>query len=239
MQGDNTGDNISKYNSIFCEMTAVYWAWKNLNADYIGLCHYRRVFSSSCTSIQDVKGKYKTVLKGLLFSGNYVNQIAHKDNEQFINDALVFGQQLKNKIDKEGYDLIVPSPYIFFHTNVQNLFDILHRDNVSMIKEIVRSNYPQMYPFLQKTLCGKRLYAANMFIMKKSVFDEYCNFVFSVLFSHISQVIDKKWCVDPYSEGCFARVSGYMAEILTSTFIEQKKEEGLAITENKTAFLNL
>lgn len=28
MQGDNEGDNISEKNSTYCEMTAVYWAWK-------------------------------------------------------------------------------------------------------------------------------------------------------------------------------------------------------------------
>lgn len=43
-QKDNTGDNISKLNPVYCELTGFYWAWKNLDADYIGLAHYRRHF---------------------------------------------------------------------------------------------------------------------------------------------------------------------------------------------------
>jgi hypothetical protein len=45
---DHDGDEISQKNPNYCELTALYWLYKNVhNIQNIGLCHYRRYFSIS------------------------------------------------------------------------------------------------------------------------------------------------------------------------------------------------
>ena len=55
---DNAGDNISAKNKNYCELTGLYWAWKNIDAEYIGLAHYRRHFS-----VNPRKDKWTSILK--------------------------------------------------------------------------------------------------------------------------------------------------------------------------------
>lgn len=67
---DNTGDNISAKNNNYCELTAIYWIWKNVRLpQYIGIVHYRRYFVYGITSklldekkANEILSKYDVIL---------------------------------------------------------------------------------------------------------------------------------------------------------------------------------
>ncbi|MCF0260756.1 MAG: DUF4422 domain-containing protein [Erysipelotrichaceae bacterium] len=46
-QRDDAGEQISEKNPTYCELTGLYWAWKNLDCTHLGIVHYRRHFKGS------------------------------------------------------------------------------------------------------------------------------------------------------------------------------------------------
>ena len=187
--GDNTGTNISIKNSNYCELTAVYWAWKNLNADYIGLVHYRRHFTNEGYLMRLIKGKKKCVLNS--------------------NDALKLLKQ---------YDAVVPKRRNYYiETNRSHYNHAHYSKDLDIVESIINEKYPDYSEAFSLVMNRTWAHMFNMFIMKKEYFDEYCEWLFSILEELESKIDISKY--DLYNK----RVFGFVSERLLDVWIEAKK----------------
>lgn len=155
IQGDDTGDNISAKNPYYCELTALYWAWKNLkNVDYIGLCHYRRYFNFN--------SKSRTV-KNVWRNNIYMNKSEVK------KEKLRYGE------------VILPSfNYLPYSVKFDFQNTVLAQD-IYILYKIVLKYFPDYAVVLEKYLMGNYRTGFNMFIMDWIHFSEYCNWLFTIL----------------------------------------------------------
>ena len=170
--GDNTGDNISEKRMSFCELTVQYWAWKNLEADYYGLCHYRRYFSFS----------------DRIFNEDIYNNVIEKylDNTTISKYKLNDINFIKKEIEK--YDVIVTKPFEIKNAGFKNIKEqyikqpYLYEKDLTILLEVIEKLYPEYLIATKEYLKSDKFIPCNMFIMKKELFREYSKWLFSILF---------------------------------------------------------
>ena len=96
-----------------------------------------------------------------------------------------------------------------------------HRpEDLSCALEILQEKYPHMMDAANKYLDGRHGYFCNMFIMKKEIFFDYCEWLFSILEEH-----EKRRDFSQYSPSEY-RVSGYLAERLLGVYFTWLKDQG-------------
>lgn len=185
--GDNSGDNISDKNRNFCELTALYWAWKNdyfKTYRYSGLSHYRRYFSGdylfdkcsilSETQIDNLMNSYDILLPKK--RKYYIETIKnHYGNAHNINDLdLIRDLLIKRHSDYvDSFDRLMKQRelYLFnmfvmkkelFDTYMEWLFDILFE----LEKRVDISGYDQ-YQSRIFGFMAERLF--NVWILKNEL----------------------------------------------------------------------
>ncbi|TWT27717.1 DUF4422 domain-containing protein [Planomicrobium sp. CPCC 101110] len=197
-QGDNTGDNISIKNQSYCELTGLYWAWKNLDCDYIGLCHYRRYFTT-----KKAKRKSKTEFDNF-------NSIL---NEQEIKELM------------GNSEILLPSQRNYYIETIWSHYKNAHHiKDLQETQNIIEKLYPDYLNSFNEVMSGKKLHLYNMFVMKKSDFDSYCEWLFTILFE-----LEKRTDLTTY-DAYQKRIFGFMSERLFNVWIHKK---GLKISKLK------
>ena len=181
---DSTGDNISSKNASYCELTALYWIWKNDDSDYISFEHYRRFFLSNKNRLLNKK-------------------ICKKEALSLLNSCDLIIPTLK-KTKESNYDRYVMN---INNNHIKNDLDV----TINLIKKI----YPEMSDFVDKYFKSNYSTYYNMFIGKKHVIDEYCDWLFD-LFNKLEPLIQCE------RTGNQKRVFGYLSERLFNIWIMYK-----------------
>ena len=183
--------NISDKNKSFCELTAVYWAWKNIKAlypslEYIGVNHYRRYFS----------------FERAAFLSTYTNK----------PDAAVrqYGLNL-GKLEKmlSAADAVLAKPPALPYLSRLYLRGCVSARDVDALKRIAHNKYPAYDRAMRNVLIkGRKVSHFNICIMRWDNFDAYCEWLFDILFE-----LERQIDISGYSTEQ-KRVFGYMSERL-------------------------
>lgn len=181
IQGDNIGNHISEKNKTFCELTALYWAWKNLdNYDYIGLVHYRRYFSG--IGLQ---------LKGRKIASDF----------ELLSDL-------------KECDIIVGEKRNYYIESVYTHYKNAHYiKDLDLARQIIEKDFPDYMVAFETVMTGSKLHLFNMFVMSQSHFEQYCEWLFDILFK-LENEIDISYYND-YQK----RVFGFLAERLFNVWL--------------------
>lgn len=191
---DNTGDNISSKNAFYCELTALYWAWKNLNADYIGLSHYRRHFTCE-------------------------KKIPKKEEDKF---KILLNREQAEKI-LETTDIILPKKRKYYIENLYNHYEhTMHIEPLDETRKIIEEQCSEYLTEFDRLHKRTSAHMFNMFIMKKEYLDKYCDWLFKILFELEKRIDPKQY--DSFHARYLGRISELLLDVWINTNKLEYKE---------------
>ncbi len=180
---DNTGDNISSKNPYFCELTGLYWAWKNLDADYKGLVHYRRYFTKA-------------------------KRIPKKEDEKF--NIVLTKKEAEEILEKT--DVILPKKRNYYIEDLYSHYKhTMYIEPLDETRKIIEEKYPEYLEEFDKLHKRTSAHVFNMFIMKKEILDEYCTWLFGILFELEKRIDASKY--DSFHARFYGRVSERLLDV--------------------------
>ena len=199
MQGDDTGDNISEKNRSYCELTGLYWAWKNLkDADFIGLCHYRRYFDFNHIGRR----------------GLPVTTISSSD---LVSTELAISNKALSWLESGG---IILAKEMHLKSSVYLHYCESHYSkDFRVIGDVLKEKFPSKYiaALINATMESNRVSFFNMMIMPKQQLHHYCSWLFALLAE-----VEKRIDISSY-DAEQKRIYGFMAERLLNVYAKAEQ----------------
>ena len=231
MLGDNTGDNISEKRESFSELTVMYWAWKNVEADYYGLFHYRRYFSFSGEKPKEVNvaGLYcEKYLSNKSINKYQLNNIEIMTNMISQYDGIYMEPvDVQKVLTPKGYKKNVKDHFISYDVFIEAKY-------IDLALEYIKEKYPKIYPYAINYLNKPKHIGYNVFILKKELFFEYCTFLFDILNHN-----EKKTLIDSeYYCPLQYRSPAFLAELLNGIYATYLMEKQYKIKSLPLIFFN-
>ncbi|MCR4780482.1 MAG: DUF4422 domain-containing protein [Ruminiclostridium sp.] len=230
MEHDDDGDNISAKNSSYCELTAQYWEWRNVDADYYGLCHYRRFL---CFTYPEKIGRNnRKQIDAEAIDDWSVKRFGLDDEEAMrrvieANDVVTGEEQNVSRL----YTPRGNQPTAMKHWKAHDRALIMNEDLDKMLR-ILKEEAPQLGKDTVRYLNGRTFTGFNCFVMKKELFNELCEIEFRVLERLEKEVDLTKYCTQ------LSRIYGFMGEIISSGFIYHIKKRGAKVTHVPLVYFN-
>ena len=216
MLKDNTGDNISSKNKTYGELTAWYWVWKNylkanLDLEYVGFCHYRRLIDlSSCPA----KKAFKKVWA-----------------KQFLK---IIKNYYKSFCKIEGCDVILPGKRTLKHmTTLEEYLTMHSREDWDKFVEIMKEKYPEYLSVYNDVANSQKQYHCLNFIMKKDLFENFMQWSFDILFE-----LEKRCNWSDYNTYLTVRAPAYLIERFFNVWLQyQIIHNDIVVLDRKGCFL--
>ena len=198
------GGSISEKNPDYCELTVQYYAWRNEDADYYGFCHYRRFLSFD----EKIKPPY------LVFGGGLP--------EKYLS---VICDEERVRAEIESSDLILPRSENMGEDVYSQYSSVgsCKKEDLLIFRRLIAEKYPELVPFAEEYLSGERQYFCNMFVMRREIFFDYSDKLFSLL-----EEFDK---IKSGGKIRGDRVDGFIAERFLGIYALYLKAGGAKIRE--------
>ena len=215
---DDRYGQLSANNRNYCELTAFDEISRSAHADYVGVMHYRRMFTVPkplTLMSKDTEYRFRVLRHRLRLSSKPVERhvtIKISSPEVLETEARALNNYLLSLCER--VDIITPIPVKYYGMTLREQYGRAHPVTyydrfLSLLSEM----HPELDPFVNTIESSQSYCLFNMFIMRRKLFTRYWQILYSTL-AALQQEIDLK-LLDTYQE----RVFGFLAERFMAIFV--------------------